>query len=120
MSETIGGILDVAGIPGFLSNLDDFYAESDAEGTAWRSLMGAWWERFNSQPTFVKDLWKIAEEVALSLGEGGEQSQKVTLGKMLAERRDRVFDMEGQPSRLLLRQGDKRQGACRWQLVANQ
>ena len=36
-AKVMGGILDVAGIPGFLGNLADFYEKSDAErrGMAW-------------------------------------------------------------------------------------
>ena len=62
-----------------------------------------------------------SDDVAcLPLGDKGEQSQRITLGKMLADRRDRVFDLEigGQPVRLLLNRGDQVQRAYRWTLRA--
>jgi hypothetical protein len=122
-SEVMGGILEVAGIPGFLSNLVEFYEESDAEGATWRAFLAAWWERHGESETTVKDLWVIVvDEACLSLGDGSKQnsehSQRVMLGKMLAERRDRIFDLDfgDKPMRLLLHRGEKRQRAYRWQL----
>jgi putative DNA primase/helicase len=120
-SEVIGGILSVAGVPGFLSNLEEFYEESDAEGASWRTFLAAWWEKYGEKEITVKDLWCIvSEESFLPLGDGTEQSQRVKLGKMLAERRDRVFDLEIGISqlRLSLQRGSQRQRAYRWKLQA--
>jgi hypothetical protein len=36
---------------------------------------------------------------------------------MLADRRDRIFELDGEPSKLILRRGNKRQGAFRWYLA---
>ena len=41
-TRVIGGILQVAGIEGFLGNLDEFYDESDAEGEALRAFIDLW------------------------------------------------------------------------------
>lgn len=120
-SEVVGGILNVAGVPGFLANLTDFYEESDAEGGTWRAFLAAWWERFGDNETTVKELWQIAaDDACLPLGDKGEQSQRITLGKLLADRRDRVFDLEigGKPLRLLLRRGNQHRRAFRWGLRA--
>jgi hypothetical protein len=117
-SEVMGGILHVANVPGFLCNLTEFYDEADAEGASWISFLTAWWERFQSSEKAVKDLWDlVSDEACLPLGTGNVQSQKVTLGKLLAERRDRVFDLDGEPSKLMLRRGKKAQGAFRWNLA---
>jgi putative DNA primase/helicase len=56
----IGGILDVAGIAGFLGNLRQFYATSDFERADWQAFMGAWWGRFRSESVGVVDLFDIA------------------------------------------------------------
>jgi hypothetical protein len=120
-SEVMGGILHVAGVPGFLANLTEFYEESDAEGATWRAFLAAWWERFGENETTVKELWQIAaDDACLHLGDKGEQSQRIVLGKMLAERRDRVFDLDigGGPIRLRLERGDTYRRAYRWKLRA--
>ena len=65
-SEVMGGILDIAGIPGFLSNLDEFYNDSDAEGGHWRSLVAAWWDAHRDGSVKVADLFKlIGDDVVL-------------------------------------------------------
>lgn len=118
-SEVIGGILETAKIPGFLGNLSDFYDESDAEGGQWRAFLLGWWEKFADAAVSVKDLWAVAAaDGLLQLGDKSEQSQRVVLGKMLADRRDRIFDLEIEaiPTRLLLQRGEQRQRAYQWRL----
>ena len=118
-SATIGGILDVAKIPGFLGNLDAFYAESDAEGAAWRSFIANWWERFGPQEVRVSELWEaIKDDTALPISGDTEQAQKIRLGKLLADKRDRVFSVEiqGQDRQLRIERGGQRQRAYEWRL----
>ena len=119
-SEVIGGILATSGVPGFLTNLEDFYEASDAEGATWRAFLATWWERFEGAEVTVKELWGLATaEACISLGDGSEQSQKIVLGKMLSERRDRVFDLEanGETVRLRVQRGGTVKRATLWGLV---
>lgn len=116
-SEVMGGILTVAGIPSFLTNLSEFYDQSDAEGASWRDFVAKWWDRHKSSPVPVKTLWDIvSNEACLELGDGTDQSQKVVLGHMLSERRDRVFNLDDEPFKVRLTRGSKYQGAYNWQL----
>lgn len=117
-AEVMGGILDLAGIPGFLTNLEAFYEDSDTEGSAWRAFMVVWWEKRESSEVLVKDLYPIAVEAGLPMGDGSEQSQKVTLGKMLTEKRDRVYDLElnSDKARILVCRGGKERRATLWSL----
>lgn len=92
-ASVMGGILDVAGVPGFLANADDFYATSDAEGEAWRELVALWWERSGTAPMRVADLNALCAERELFeelRGDGTERSQQTKLGKALQASRDRV------------------------------
>ena len=95
-AKTMGGILEVAGINGFLSNLDDFYEESDAEGRDWRSFVALWFAKFNCSSVGVSSLYRLIAEsdelIDLGLGDGSEQSRKSRLGKRLHQKRDVVFD----------------------------
>ncbi len=96
-SQTMGSLLQVAGIPGFLGNLEAFYDETDQEGVAWRALVTAWWERYGEREVGVSDLYRLAvpedgDPLDLGLGDGSERSQKIKLGKKLADTRDRIFD----------------------------
>lgn len=102
-SRIIGGILDVAGVDGFLGNLDELMAASDAEGAIWRGLVAAWWDRFGTAEVGTSDLYELAlsSEPPLPLGAGGDRSQRTRLGKAVGKMRDRVFDLEGRSVRIV-------------------
>ena len=78
----LGGILDVAGVPGFLDNLDQLYEESDAEHRQLRDLFAAWDAEFRQCDVTVKDLYPLAID-HLDLSGTNEQSRKTSLGKQL-------------------------------------
>ena len=94
-SGVIGGVLDVAGIPGFLGNLNELYANADSGGQMWRELTAAWWEAFGDEPKRVSELNEFCEQRDLMLdvrGDGSLRSQQTRLGKALGIKRDRVFN----------------------------
>jgi hypothetical protein len=94
-SSVIGGILNVAGVPGFLANLDQLYEAADVEGQAWREFTAAWWQAFQKEPKKVSELNQFCEERELMLrlrGDGSARSQQIRLGNALGNCRDRSFD----------------------------
>jgi len=112
-SAVMGGILQVAGIPGFLGNLDALYEQTDPESDAFCEFIENWWrrEKMRECPVGADDLLDIANE-SLDLGSGTEQSQKIKLGKLLASNRNRQFGP------LHLERAEKRQGSWQWRLVS--
>lgn len=87
-----GGILEHVGIPGFLSNLEEFYEASDLEGNIWRQFVGMWFEQFSEREVGVADLFGIAQNVeGFDFGKGSERSQRITFGRQLGQQRDRVI-----------------------------
>ena len=119
-SAIIGGILEVAGIAGFLSNLDEMLEASDSEGAVWRGFISTWWNRFGTAEVGTVDLYEIALacEPPLQLGSGTERSQRIRLGKSLGRLRDRVFRVGGQSLRTSI--CGTLQGAQRWRLVVDE
>ena len=93
-AEVIGGILSVAGIPGFLGNLEAFYAEADTETAALSAFVQGWWKVHQEDEVGVADLWLLTEGLDLDLGDGTDRSQKTRLGKRLADIHDRRFNIE--------------------------
>jgi hypothetical protein len=87
--ETIGGILEFAGIPGFLGNLDSHRSESDQATTALQGFIQRWWRDFGDRVVCVGELFPLATEI--DLGEGGDQSKRIRLGKLLHSCRDQRF-----------------------------
>jgi len=92
-AEVVGGILDVAGVDGFLGNLDEFYAASDAEQAAWLAFLSRWWGHSGDRVVGASDLIEIALETepSLEIGDGNERSQRTRLGLMIAKARDRQY-----------------------------
>jgi putative DNA primase/helicase len=96
-ARTTGGVLDIAGVPGFLANAAELYDTADAEAAAWRAFVGLWWERHGNHEVGVGELWTIIaapdSEVQLDLGrDSNERSQRTRLGLFLKRLRDRQFD----------------------------
>ncbi|MBI4376731.1 MAG: hypothetical protein HY549_09815 [Elusimicrobia bacterium] len=112
-SSVIGGILEVAGIKGFLGNLEQLYEASDAEGALWRGFVQAWWDKFQGEAVGVSQLFEVANALdqPLELGKGTEKSQKTRLGQDLVKMRDRQLDS----LRIVL--AGERQRAKVWKLV---
>ena len=94
-SGIMGGVLEVAGIPGFLGNLNELYEAADTDGQMWREFTSAWWEAYHEEPKKVGELNQFCEERDLMLsvrGDGSARSQQTRLGKALGAKRDRVFN----------------------------
>jgi len=91
-AAVMGGILETIGIPGFLSNLHELYEVADVEASAWRGFVQAWWEKFGGREVGVGLLLPLAAESGLELRGTGDQGQRVSLGKELTSKRDRIID----------------------------
>jgi putative DNA primase/helicase len=116
-AEVMGGILEVAGVPGFLGNLKEMYERADAEGAVWRVFVGLWWQRFGTADVGSSDLYELAtaSEPPLPLGDAGERSQRTRLGRALGRMRDRVFAVSD--LRLRITGVGVEHQARRWRLV---
>jgi hypothetical protein len=93
-SEVLGGILSVAGIPGFLGNLEELYENSDAEGEEWRQFVTVWWQTHGSEAKRAAELNELCEKEDLMpsvRGSGLPKAQHMRLAKALSNARDRVF-----------------------------
>ena len=103
-SQTMGGVLEVAGIEGFLGNIDEMMAASDSEGAVWRSFVSAWWDRFGTAEVGTSDLYELAltAEPPLPLGSGNDRAQRTRLGSSLSKMRDRVFGVGNRTVRIEL------------------
>jgi len=96
-ARVMGGVLEVAGVPGFLKNLDSFYQASDNEAAAWRELCERWFDRYQDRPIGVANLWPLVNlsdplpPIDLPLGDGSERSQRTRFGHLLKSQRGRVL-----------------------------
>lgn len=82
-SRIVGGILDVAGVDGFLANRDSLDDDANDEDAAIRDLIAAWWQSEGSDPVGVPDLLPLAEE-RIDLGQGDEHGKSIRFGRVLS------------------------------------
>jgi hypothetical protein len=118
-ARIMGGILEVAGIPSFLSNAKEFYEAADLEGAAVRDFVTRWWAKFGSEPTSVGKLFPLTteEDSLLALEGRDEHAKKTKLGQLLARCRDRRYDLSDGVTVSITKETGKRQGAAAWRLV---
>jgi putative DNA primase/helicase len=91
--EVLGGILDVAGVPGLIANAEEFRGARADNADEIRPFLTAWFERHGVDRVRVPDLFTLATDYQLLesvLGDKGEAGQRVALGKALAKMVDRV------------------------------
>jgi putative DNA primase/helicase len=112
-ADVLGGIFEVVGIAGFLGNLADVYQQSDPESEAFARFVTEWFTQFKDERVTADDLLPVALN-HLDLGEGAEQAQRIRLGIVLAQNRDRLFGS------LRLEMAEKYQGSNRYRLVSIQ
>ena len=116
----IGGILETAGIPGFLGNLEEMMAAADAEGGAWGAFIGNWWDRFGTAEVAAADLVDIANasDPRVPVGRTGKPIEAAELGRGISRMRDRIFDLDGRKVQLLFSRMVRR--SQRWVLTLRQ
>ena len=88
-------MLEVAGIDGFLGNLEEMMEASDSEGAAWSGFVRAWWDRFGTAEVGSGDLYPIACtcEPSIPIGGATEHARRIAFGRAIGGMRDRIFDL---------------------------
>ena len=92
--ETVGGILDVAGLPGLLANAKEFRQNATDKVGEWRTFVAAWWQEHGDKMVGIAELFTLATEQKLLdsvLGDKKENSQRIRMGKAMGQAADRVF-----------------------------
>ncbi len=111
-ARTMGGVLEVAGIPGFLGNVDEVYEEADAESARWRALLDAWWHEYGPNPVKAAQLLGLAQATdGFVFKKNTEEAMRQEFGLMLRGQKDRVYGPMQIES-----VGKDRTGAVLWRL----
>ncbi|MEI4234782.1 DUF7146 domain-containing protein [Roseovarius sp. D22-M7] len=116
-AQVMGGVLETAGIPGFLGNLEEMMEASDNEGAAWNGFISSWWDRFGTAEVGASDVLELAlfADPKLPVGREGKTIDTAELGRGISRMRDRVFDVDGR--KLQLRFSRTLRRSQRWILM---
>jgi hypothetical protein len=91
-SRVVGGIIGHLGLPGFLGDAEQFYAEADQETRDLEAFVAAWWTRHQGTVVLARDLQRLAEEhglMAVALEAKSTAARDSKFGKALGALRDR-------------------------------
>jgi len=92
-AKVIGGILDVAGIPGFLQNRE-FEQLADPDSVEWERFIRAWSDRYRDEVVSAKDLCELAISLdVLGFYTSGESpaGRWSKFGRQLSKRHEAVI-----------------------------
>lgn len=90
----LGGILEVAGVEGFLGGRERLHSEADKETQEWAALLSNWWSTFGERAVTASEVFTVVKErkLLLDLWAGREAlSASQRFGRALTAKRDRVF-----------------------------
>src|SRR5262249_1975215 len=115
-ASVLGGVLDVAGIQGFLANRRDLLERADEESGHIRAFLADWWQTHTPSAMLVKDLIDLAKRYPLPIASRTEHGTLIRLGKLIESLEDRRYDL-GQGVMVVIRRAGDFRRAVLWQLV---
>ncbi len=113
-AEVMGGILQVAGVPGFLANRDALMVRLDTERAELREFLELWHGGYGLLPTGVSQLYQLLDGtdlLAARLGDGTDRSRRIRLGHLLASYEEQIV------SGFQIKRSGERNHAARYCLV---
>jgi DNA polymerase I len=105
-AEVVGGILEVAGIPGFLENETQFFNTTVTATSLLSDFVKEWWAAYDKQAVGTDKLFALASHsdnpdaddetvwknlLGELLGSGNQRSRQIKLGKLLNGYSDKVI-----------------------------
>jgi hypothetical protein len=112
--RVLGGILDVAHVPGFLDNHSEAREAASPQAAAWREFTAAWHKAHGSDYVTAKQVLAIAlecEELAALIG-SKQEAQAKTFGEMLRDQRGKIFG-----ALKIARAEQRSKAGMRWRVV---
>lgn len=108
-SRVVGGVLDAAEIPGFLTNREAVY-ESVEEGSSELSFFEAWWSQYMDSPVESDGLCKLAQE---HLGMSDKLGLRPPSAQQVGMRLNKLIDRVSGPFEVKLMKARPRTWALR-------
>jgi len=91
--RVMGGILEVAGISGFLENQDDKTNTIDPSRDSWRLFTKAWEQEFGADKVGAKDLFSLAKQyLEDQISAKDDDAMRKRFGRLLTKKRDVTYE----------------------------
>lgn len=93
-AKVMGGVMQVAGLEGFLSNRGRLYEEADAETGDWHSFTKSWWAEYSERAVTASDLLVVLRKSLLLLDVWGGRTELGAVqrvGHTLHNHRNRIY-----------------------------
>jgi len=91
-AQTMGGMLQVAGVPGFLNNATDRFDAAAGELDELRAFVLRWWDIHADRPVKVSDLLEVADFWCVGPQIADKKDPVTAFGMWLKKQLDRVVD----------------------------
>ena len=94
-AQTLGGILKVAGVDGFLTNAAEKRSATDDDATEWKALCEKWFEKYESETVKTTELFPLAKENELFfwlMTSESETGNRQKFGRALKKKVGCVYD----------------------------
>jgi hypothetical protein len=91
-AKVVGGILDVAGVKGFLGNEAELFAAVNTSTAKWREFVDAWWDAYQDRAASSGDLLTLLVNRQLALlDELDGKNPRIQFGRWLGGKVDQCF-----------------------------
>lgn len=94
-SHTLGGILEVNGIYGFMAESEELHSSASTDIGGWADLVEAWYRVYQDQPVSASKLVKLTydNDIMIDLRSGrSESSANSAMGRAVSKMKDRVIN----------------------------
>ena len=119
-ATTIGGVLDVCGVAGFLARQRDVFAMGDAGGEAFSAFVHRWWAKFGTEGLRAADLLEVVDnpeplELGIDVGRADVSVRVKRLAGLLRRWAGRYVDLvSGESVRVARARVDSVTNSARW------
>lgn len=120
-SRVIGGILEAAGIQGFLNNLNELYERSNEESAVWGLFLVRWLEEFGYQNVSTSELLQLVDDndIPLVISGSDDHGKKVSLAYSIRKQQGRIIiltNKRGEKVSVKINKGTSHAGSFTWHL----
>ncbi len=115
-AETLGGLMTLVGIPGFLANRYQLFQQADEDTASIKGFLADWLTLYGMTPVATKELLAVAKNHPLNISSKTDQGMLVRLGRLIGGIVDRRYTL-GEDGGVAVRRVGNKPGGVAWRLI---